>query len=114
MSPAATTVAATPQLLKFVSKAADGAQKVAYATVTTPTDTTQPANQQTTPAVLVSNNTNTPAAAGASATQPATQFNLLWVPFVGSGLGMMILLAEEVIRRRGAATVAKTGTIATV
>lgn len=97
-----TTAVAVPEVLKFVAKANTGTQKVAYAAVSSPVSTESHETQQTSaPAVLGSDN-NTPAPQAAPSSAPATQANLLWVPFVGSGLGLLILLASEIARRRSA------------
>lgn len=112
-SPAvASTSSVSPAIMKFVSKAAGpgASKKVAYAAVSTPPAAeTTTSNQPTTPAVLGKSNTNPPAAA-AGAVVASHQMTLMWVPFVGSGLGLLILLAEEIYRRRGATAVVNTAT----
>ena len=112
-TPAPTTPTPTPetpmpQTFTFVSKeTAKTKPAVVYATVTTPAATDETA-QQPAPAVLSDSDSMTPTTSAATTAASPRQMSLMWVPFAGSFLGLLILITEEIIRRRRAAQCAET------
>lgn len=91
-------------VLSFVPKSTARTTARAYsgvAAVTPQIDDQTSVNQQ--PKVLAATSNNKPTPPSVNTSKP---MNLAWIPFAGSGLGIALLLVEEIARRRKLITIA--------
>ena len=103
-SSASAPASAAPQVLRFTPKAAAvaTAAKVALTGTDNSTDTSAGAQDgtQQQAAVLGDSDTNGTPTSSTGSASTSHQLSLTWVPFAGSGLGLLILAGSEISSRR--------------